>query len=238
MSTSYMLRSASHHLAMMSTCSVSGVLEDHAHYQRSYERKYPFIKCSTCTGCKPFQRSQAPLKRKRSSETRPEAVVPSFSSTTRPHDLPKETVESIPLIVIPPVGQETEAEAPIPYSAIPHCDLPVASVFPRIPQPPICSPEPLIIHNLSVEEHQYIYHEIVDEKLRFMKGRTRTYRLAEGRLIKEKLWERLCHPMFTTTEDANGRVQITPSYGTTALPPQYEVDISQEPKPPKLSRTQ
>lgn len=52
--------------------------------------------------------------------------------------------------------------------------------------------------------------------------------------MKQKLWERLGGPMYTTTEDADGRLHIAPSYGAGVRPPQYEVDISNEPKPPKF----
>ncbi|XP_051908030.1 uncharacterized protein LOC127591835 [Hippocampus zosterae] len=264
MSTSYLLRSTSPHLAMMSTHSLHGVLQDQAQYIYSSfalapggaRIKYPFIKCSCCTQNKPVQTSKAPLKRKRkrSSETLPEAAVvhtpsltippahlpteaalPISHSVIPPVSLPKEAEVLIPRSVIPLVEQVTEEELPVPLSAISHDDLPVASVLPRISQTPISSPSaPLSIHKLSVAEHQRIYHEIVDGEFRRNNGRARTYRLAEGRRIKQKLWERLGGPMFTTTEDADGRLHIAPSYSAGVLPPQYEVDISNEPKPPKF----
>ncbi|XP_077366486.1 uncharacterized protein LOC144010178 [Festucalex cinctus] len=207
MSTSYFLRSTSQqHLAMMSTYSVAEILQDHPHYQCSTfafapggaRRKSP----TCCKKDKPDQRPKSPLKRKRSSESKP------------------------------------EAEAPIPPSAIPHDDLPVASILLRVPQPAISSPsQPLTIHNLSVDDYRRIYHEIAYDKLRFKNGRVEEYRLAEGRRIKQMLWERLGGPMLTTAEDADGRVRITASYDAGALPPQYDVDITREPKPPKLSLT-
>ncbi|XP_061610842.1 uncharacterized protein LOC133468674 [Phyllopteryx taeniolatus] len=210
MPTSYILRSTSLHLAMMSTLSMAGVQHDHAHYRSSSfalaqdgkRKKYHVIKCHCCTEYRPVQSSKAPPNRRRSYKNEPEAV------------------------------------APIPLSAIPHDDLPVASVLPRIPQPPISSAfEPLTISNFSVEEYQRIYYETVAHKLRFKNRGSRTYSLEKGRCIKQNLWERVGHPTFTTTEDADGRVHITPSYGAGVLPPQYDVDISHEPKPLKLSTT-
>ncbi|XP_077409353.1 uncharacterized protein LOC144039651 isoform X2 [Vanacampus margaritifer] len=205
MSTSYLRRSTSQqHLTMTSTCSVPEVLQYQLRYRCSTfalapggaRRKYP----TCCKKSKPDQRPKAPLKRKKSCETQP------------------------------------EAEAPIPHSAIPHDDLPVASILPRTPHPPISSPsQPLTIHNLSVDDYQRIYHQIEKDKLRFKNSRVGAYRLMEGRRIKQMLWERLGRPMFTTTEEADGRLRIATSCGAGVRPPQYDVDITREPKPPKSS---
>ncbi|KAI4792032.1 hypothetical protein KUCAC02_033646 [Chaenocephalus aceratus] len=51
--------------------------------------------------------------------------------------------------------------------------------------------DPIRIHNRSVEEYQLIYHEVVDNMLRYVPdGRLRPYSLGLGRRIKQKLWER------------------------------------------------
>ena len=58
----------------------------------------------------------------------------------------------------------------VPRSAIPPADLPVVSnVAPGSPRPstaPLRDDGPLKIHNRSVEEYQQIYHEVVDDMLR------------------------------------------------------------------------
>ena len=61
---------------------------------------------------------------------------------------------------------------PAPPSSIPPADLPVASNFP--PGPPANQPsstavnEPVKIHNCSVEDYQRVYHEVVDDLLRYV----------------------------------------------------------------------
>ncbi|KAK1879615.1 putative protein C22orf31 [Dissostichus eleginoides] len=88
-----------------------------------------------------------------------------------------------------------------------------------------------LIHNRSVEEYQLIYHEVVDNMLRFPNGRLRPYSLGLGRRIKQKLWERLDRPMFTETVDEDGLVHVDVSYGAGVQPPLYNVDVSGEPEP-------
>ncbi|KAA8581096.1 hypothetical protein FQN60_002677, partial [Etheostoma spectabile] len=113
-------------------------------------------------------------------------------------------------------------------------DLPVASTAvprPQLSSAPLHHDEPLKIHNRSVEEYQQIYHEVVDDMLRYKNGRQRPYSLQLGRVIKQKLWERLDRPTFTETVGEEGRVHVDVSYGVGVYPPLYDVDISGEPKP-------
>ncbi|KAI3368831.1 hypothetical protein L3Q82_025816, partial [Scortum barcoo] len=122
---------------------------------------------------------------------------------------------------------------PKPQSTIPPADLPVVSgVAPSPPPstPPLCPDSPLRIHNRSVE-YQQVYHEVVGEMLTYKNGRPRPYSLELGRRIKQKLWERLNRPVFTTSSGEYGLLRIDVSYGVGVSPPLYDVDISGEPKP-------
>ncbi|CAJ1072166.1 uncharacterized protein LOC117812951 isoform X1 [Xyrichtys novacula] len=66
---------------------------------------------------------------------------------------------------------------------------------------------------------------------RYKNGRQRPYSLALGRLVKQKLWERLDRPQFTETVNDNGLVCVHTSYGVGVNPPLYDVDTSHEPMP-------
>lgn len=88
-----------------------------------------------------------------------------------------------------------------------------------------------MIHNRSVEEYQRIYHEVVDDMLRYNNGQLRPYSLALGRRIKQRLWKRLDRPTFTESVNEDGLVHVNASYGVGAHPPQYDVDTSGEPEP-------
>ncbi|KAA8589713.1 hypothetical protein FQN60_013078, partial [Etheostoma spectabile] len=114
------------------------------------------------------------------------------------------------------------ADLPVAYPAAPSLQLSSA---------PLHHDEPLKIHNRSVEEYQQLYHEVVDDMLRYKNGRQRPYSLQLGRCIKQKLWERLDRPTFTETVGEDGRVHVDVSYGVGVYPPLYDVDISGEPKP-------
>ncbi|KAJ4918643.1 hypothetical protein JOQ06_005118 [Pogonophryne albipinna] len=110
---------------------------------------------------------------------------------------------------------------------------PVSNVAPgpRTSTAPLHLKDPIRIHNRSVEEYQLIYHEVVDNMLRFPDGRLRPYSLGLGRRIKQKLCERLDRPMFTETVDEDGLVHVDVSYGAGVQPPLYNVDVSGEPEP-------
>ncbi|KAA8581124.1 hypothetical protein FQN60_002705, partial [Etheostoma spectabile] len=119
-------------------------------------------------------------------------------------------------------------------ATISPADLPVASTAApslQLSSAPLHHDEPLKIHNRSVEEYQQLYHEVVDDMLRYKNGRQRPYSLKLGRCIKQKLWERLDRPTFTETVGEDGRVHVDVSYGVGDCPPLYDVDISGEPKP-------
>nr|XP_061842751.1 uncharacterized protein LOC133623554 [Nerophis lumbriciformis] len=134
--------------------------------------------------------------------------------------------------------QPAVEKAAVPPSAIPHHTLPVASLVPRVPPPRACTPlAALSIHGLTVEQHQRLYHQVVDDKLRFKNGQPRPYSLNLGRVIKQQLWEQYSRPTFAETVAEKGRVDVTQSYGGGVFAPLYDVDVSLEPKPPKLKKT-
>ncbi|KAM7382373.1 hypothetical protein PAMP_002104 [Pampus punctatissimus] len=135
--------------------------------------------------------------------------------------------------VAPP--REPSAERPeIPESAIPPADLlAVLNVAPcssRSPTAPLQDDGPLMIHNRSVEEYQQLYHEVVDDMLKYKNGRYRPYSLNLGRRIKQKLWERLNRPSFTESVNEDGLVTINVSYGVGVYPPLHDLDTSLEPE--------
>ncbi|XP_056236548.1 uncharacterized protein LOC130172130 [Seriola aureovittata] len=90
---------------------------------------------------------------------------------------------------------------------------------------------PVKIHHHSVEEYQRIYHEVVDDMLKYKSGRVRPYSIQLGRCIKQKLWERLDRPMITTSANQDGLVHVDVSYSAGVYPPLYQIDTSREPKP-------
>ncbi|CAI5674477.1 unnamed protein product [Oreochromis niloticus] len=121
----------------------------------------------------------------------------------------------------------------VPPSAISHDNLPVAKKMPPRPEP--CSTDhqptssgdsPLKIHNLSVEDYQRLYHEVVDSMLTYKNGRPRPYSLELGRRIKKKLWERLNRPVVQTSTNEDGLEHIDMVYGQKVKLPNYDFDIS------------
>ncbi|KAM4554766.1 uncharacterized protein PAE49_014030 isoform 2-T3 [Odontesthes bonariensis] len=136
----------------------------------------------------------------------------------------------------PQLPSEVPRFVPKPRDPIPPEDLPAVSSMPLSLQPsraPIQDDGPLMIHNHTVEEYQQIYHEVVDDMLRFKNGRPRPYSLNLGLQIKQKLWERLNRPSLTTTVAEDGLQTVHVSYGAGEYPPLHNVDISDEPRPPK-----
>ncbi|KAJ4937066.1 hypothetical protein JOQ06_001650, partial [Pogonophryne albipinna] len=125
---------------------------------------------------------------------------------------------------LPQKRKQTSAALPPKPADLP----PVSNVAssPRTSTAPLHLEDPIRIHNRSVEEYQLIYHEVVDNMLRFPGGRLRPYSLGLGRRIKQKLWERLDRPMFTETVDEDGLVHVDVSYGAGVQPPLYNVDVS------------
>ncbi|CAJ1086657.1 uncharacterized protein LOC117812951 isoform X1 [Xyrichtys novacula] len=128
-----------------------------------------------------------------------------------------------------------DADPPVvqgPQLSIPPSELPqVSTVVPRF-QPstaPLLDDGPLIIHHLSVEEFQQLYH-VVDDMLWYINRRQRPYSLALGRHVKHKRWERSDRPQFTETVDENGRVHVDISNRVGVSPPLYNVDTSLEPQ--------
>ena len=73
---------------------------------------------------------------------------------------------------------------------------------------------------------------------RYKNGQARPYSLELGRCIKQKLWERLDRPTFTSSVTEDGLVHVDVSYGLGVLPPLYYVDTFGEPEPgrPPLKR--
>ncbi len=67
---------------------------------------------------------------------------------------------------------------------------------------------------------------------RFKNGNVRPYSLELGRCIKQKLWERLDRPTFTSCSDnEDGLVHVNVTYGVGVYPPLYDVDNSGELSP-------
>ncbi|XP_074498511.1 uncharacterized protein LOC141771878 isoform X2 [Sebastes fasciatus] len=167
--------------------------------------------------------SSSPRKRKRTSVARP-------SESSADH----------PKVVTPqPSGPAGDMPgllglAPRPCATIPPSELPAVSKVTPDPKPfsaPLLDDGPLLIHNRTVEEYQRIYHEVVDDMLRFKNGRPRPYSLDLGRRIKQKLWERLDRPTFTSSVGEDGLVRVEASYGVGVYPPMYDVDTLGEPQP-------
>ncbi|XP_039679259.1 uncharacterized protein LOC120573536 [Perca fluviatilis] len=174
-------------------------------------------------------RGDRPQKRKRTSVARPpkpSAENPA-SEVSNWGPSPQPSTPAVDIAGL--LGLVPKLEATISPS-----DLPVASTVAPSLQPSAVLPhhdEPLKIHNRSVEEYQQIYHEVVDDMLRYKSGKLRPYSLDLGRRIKQKLWERLDRPTFSETVAEDGRVHVDVSYGVGVYPPLYEVDISGEPEP-------
>ncbi|XP_017282909.1 uncharacterized protein LOC108242542 [Kryptolebias marmoratus] len=160
--------------------------------------------------CRAPKSTDPPRKRQRTEAARP---------TSQPSTLQPSSAH--PLVSRPP-------------STISPADLPAVCLVAPGPQPSTAALQedtPLKIHNLSVEEYQKVYHEVVDGMLRYKNGRHRPYSLRLGHQIKQKLWERLNHPIITETADENGLMMVDVSYGRGVSPPLYFVDTSEEPEP-------
>ncbi|KAK2884719.1 hypothetical protein Q8A73_021193 [Channa argus] len=146
-------------------------------------------------------------------------------SETCPNDHPEELIEDITA-----------------HSNNSHADLPVLSTDAPSSQastaPLQHDDSPLKTHDCLLEEYQHIYHEVVDDMLRYQSGQCRPYSLELGRRIKQKLWERLNRPLMTTSVREDGRVDVDMSYGVGVYPPLYDIDVSCEPEPqqPKNKR--
>ncbi|GLD49358.1 uncharacterized protein AKAME5_000316300, partial [Lates japonicus] len=206
-------------------CDVPIHLQDHNYFKsrRTSARNRPSRNCcrdievrnSTPQPQHSATTSRLPQKRKRSSEPRPSAL---------PTEAPGK---------LDPV--------PRPVSPISPADLPPVSTLPPRPQPSTADNQltstavrpgsPLRIYNRSVEDYQKLYHDVVDDMLRYKNGRPRPYSLELGRRIKQKLWERLNHPTISTSASEDGQVHVDVSYGAGVYPPLYDVDISGEPEP-------
>ncbi|XP_036971390.1 uncharacterized protein LOC119029002 [Acanthopagrus latus] len=134
-------------------------------------------------------------------------------------------------------GPGKRSLVPAPPSTIPPADLPVAPNVP--PGPPANQPSstdvnhagPVKIHNCSVEDYQRVYHEVVDDLLRYQSGRVRPYSLQLGRRIKWKLWERLDRPAMTSSTHQDGLTHVDVSYRAGLSPPLYDLDTLGEPSP-------
>ncbi|XP_045897966.1 uncharacterized protein C22orf31-like [Micropterus dolomieu] len=198
---------------------------------------------SKCPCCRDDQMPNLHLKRQHSATT---ADLPQKRKRTAVARRFKPSAEHPGLLNLVPTPQPSTPPSdipallnlvPTPQSTIPPADLPVVSNVAPSLEPSAAPPQhdgsPLRIHNRSVEEYQRIYHEVVDDMLRFKNGRTRPYSLELGRRIKQKLWERLDRPMITESVNEDGLVHVEVSYGAGVYPPLYDVDISGEPEPAK-----
>ncbi|CAJ1078201.1 uncharacterized protein LOC117812951 isoform X1 [Xyrichtys novacula] len=168
---------------------------------------------SACAGSQP-------KKRKRTS-----AVRTSDSAGLTKDPAPQQSqvhIAADPPLVPRPQPTTEPSELPQVFPVVHHSQPPTT---------PQLDDGPLIIHHQSVEEYQQHYHAVVDDMLQYKNGRQRPYSLALGRLVKQKLWERLDRPQFTETVDDNGLVCENTSYRVGVYPPLYDVDTSHEPMP-------
>ncbi|TNN53100.1 putative protein C22orf31 [Liparis tanakae] len=123
---------------------------------------------------------------------------------------------------------------PRPLDPVPPAALPEVSVLApglRPPTAPLHHDGPLKIHNLSVEEHRRLYHQVVDDMLKFQSGHRRPYSLYLGRVVKQMLWETLERPLLTETVGEDRLVRVDESHGVGGHPPLHLVDVSGEPRP-------
>ncbi|XP_013767556.1 uncharacterized protein C22orf31 [Pundamilia nyererei] len=116
----------------------------------------------------------------------------------------------------------------VPPSAIAHDDLPVAKKLPPRPEPCSTNHQPTSssdrqIHNLSVEDYQRVYHEVVDSRLTSKHGRKRPYSLELGRSLKQNLWERLNRPMVETSTNEDGLEETDFVYGQKVKIPHFDI---------------
>ncbi|XP_074474307.1 uncharacterized protein LOC141757618 isoform X2 [Sebastes fasciatus] len=159
----------------------------------------------------------APTANPPSSAEHPEVVnfLPSPQSSTSAADMPG-------LLDLVPTS----------FATIPPDELPLLSKVSPIPQsssaPLLHDNDPVRIHNHSVEDYQKIYHEVVDNMLHYKSGRVRPYSLELGRCIKQKLWERLNRPSFTSSVGEDGLEPAPPP-----LPDDSDKVLQPEPPPPE-----
>ncbi|XP_032365571.1 uncharacterized protein LOC116681777 [Etheostoma spectabile] len=170
--------------------------------------------------------AELPRKRKRTSVARPSKPSAVNPAAEEPEVLDWDAS---------PQASTSAADIPellnlVAKPRTPPADLPVPSTA------PLPHDSPLKIHNRSVEEYQQIYHEVVDNMLKYKSGRMRPYSLALGRRIKQKLWERLDRPTFTESVAGDSLVHVGVSYGVGVHPPLYDVDITGEPSPQPLPK--
>ncbi|KAL2093931.1 hypothetical protein ACEWY4_011243 [Coilia grayii] len=104
---------------------------------------------------------------------------------------------------------------------------------------PETSEAPLLIHSLSAEDYQSVYHSVVDPRLCTASGNPRRPNLELGRVIKQRLWERLFCPRLREEVQPDGRVTVTETFchpGFFQHAPLMEVDVSDEPAPEHAER--
>nr|XP_033484512.1 uncharacterized protein LOC117258117 [Epinephelus lanceolatus] len=209
-------------------CDVLFHLGDHNYRRvsaRRPERSRQSASCRQCPCCRDVQVPTSEPKHQPSASAANTPQKRKWASVARPSEAPQ-VVNSVPT-----PEPSTSADnmlsllnlVPRPSATISPADLPVCSDVAPSPQPstaPLCDDGPLMIHNHSVEEYQRIYHEVVDDMLRYNNGQLRPYSLALGRRIKQRLWKRLDRPTFTESVNEDGLVHVNASYGVGAHPPQ------------------
>lgn len=71
---------------------------------------------------------------------------------------------------------------------------------------------------------------------RYKNGRPRPYTVQLGRIIKQRLWEKLNCPQISLQEGDSGLLMVSELHEDEVYPPLIEVDISHEPDPREPSR--
>ncbi|XP_037607876.1 uncharacterized protein LOC119477808 isoform X2 [Sebastes umbrosus] len=202
----------------MENCADPIALRDHDYCRRKRvsERRAERAGCPCC-GDDQVHHHSAPTANPPSSAEHPEVVncLPSPQSSTSAADVPG-------LLDLVPTS----------FATIPPDELPLISKVSPIPQsssaPLLHDNDPVRIHNHSVEDYQKIYHEVVDNMLHYKSGRVRPYSLELGRCIKQKLWERLNRPSFTSSVGEDGLEPAPPP-----LPDDSDKVLQPEPPPPE-----
>nr|XP_040028028.1 uncharacterized protein LOC120816476 isoform X3 [Gasterosteus aculeatus aculeatus] len=216
---------------MLLQCDVPVLLTDNQTVRRtsarqaeSASRPSAWRQCSCCRD------KQGPtLKRKRRPSAAPGDLHQKRRRTSGARPLPDhpEVLDCVPAVQPSSAGDHSGSLDLVrkPGATIPPADLPrVSCVAPSLqPSTAPLHDGPLNIFNLPVEEYQQLYHEVVDEMLRFKSGRLRPYTLSLGRVIKQKLWQRLDRPLFTETVNGDGLVHVDVSYGVGVFPPLHQM---------------
>ncbi|XP_054483182.1 uncharacterized protein LOC129116197 [Anoplopoma fimbria] len=222
-------------------CEVPVLLTDSQTGRRISARQAESVRrpsaCRQCACCRDDQGPTLKRKRRLSAATGDLPQKRKRTSVARPLPEHPEVLDSVPTPQPSTPARDVPGSLDLvlkPRATIPPDDLPVVpSVAPSL-QPstaPLHHDGPLKILNLSVDGYQQLYHEVVDDMLRFKNGRLRPYSLDLGRILKQKLWERLDRPLFTQTVNGDGLVNVEVSYRVGVYPPLYEVDTSGEPRP-------